>query len=347
TMFLDVPTCFANINQPNYCPNNYDGKFHGPVQLRLALGNSYNIPAVKMLYLNTVADMVASASAFGLDTIKDSTRYGLSLTLGGGEVRMVDMARAFSIFANAGIRHDLVSILKVVDKKGKVLAQYKDPNLNRDVPSQLLLTGPRVVSSETAFLISHILLDNNARQDAFGPSSTLVIPGHAVSVKTGTTDDLRDNWTIGYTPQYLVATWVGNNDNSPMNPALVSGITGAAPIWRKIMAHLLDGKPDVWPKQPDGIVGAQVCTLSGLLPPNPDSDDKGCPTRFEYFIRGTVPAERENLKQSVAIDKTTGDLAAPGQTDNVEMQEHPVLRDAVSSWCLDCPHPDGKAVIIK
>ncbi|MBI5619729.1 hypothetical protein HY950_02090, partial [Candidatus Gottesmanbacteria bacterium] len=348
TMFLDVPTCFANINQPNYCPHNYDGKFHGAVQMRFALGNSYNIPAVKMLYLNTVHDMVASASAFGLDTIKDSTRYGLSLTLGGGEVRMVDMARAFSVFANGGVRRDLVSILKVVDKNGKVLAEYKDPNLNRDVPSQLLLTGPRVVSAETAFLISHILLDNNARQDAFGPSSTLVIPGHAVSVKTGTTDDLRDNWTVGFTPQYLVAAWVGNNDNSPMNPALVSGITGAAPIWHKIMAHLLEGKLDIWPKQPDGIVGAQVCTTSGLLPPNPDGDDKGCSTRFEYFVRGTVPTDREALKQTVAIDKATGDLANPGQTDNIEMQEHQVLRDPTgAAWCLDCPHPEEKAVLIK
>ena len=346
TMFLDIPSCFANINQANYCPKNYDGKFHGPVQLRLALGNSYNIPAVKMLYLNTVHDMVASASAFGLDTLTDPSHYGLSLTLGGGEVRMTDMAEAFSVFANAGVRKDLVSILKVVDKNGKVLYEHTDPNLNRDVPSQLLLQGDRAISPEAAFLISHILLDNNARQDAFGAASTLIIPGHAVSVKTGTTDDLRDNWTIGFTPQYLVATWVGNNDNTPMNPALVSGITGAAPIWNKIMKKVLQGTSDLWPKQPEGIVGAQVCATSGLLPPN-DGDDKGCATRFEYFIRGTVPTKREAIKQSVAIDKATGDLAAPGQTDNIEMQEHQILYDDVSVYCLDCPHPEGKAVIIK
>ncbi len=346
TMFLDIPSCFANINQPNYCPRNYDGKFHGPVQLRMALGNSYNIPAVKMLYLNTVHDMVASASAFGLDTLTDPSRYGLSLTLGGGEVRMTDMAEAFSVFANAGVRKDLVSILKVVDKNGKVLEEHKDPNLDRDVPSQLLLQGERVVSPETAFLISHILLDNNARQDAFGPASTLVIPGHAVSVKTGTTDDLRDNWTIGFTPQYLIAAWVGNNDNSAMNPALVSGITGAAPIWNKIMKKVLQGTSDIWPKQPEGIVGAQVCATSGLLPPN-DGDDKGCATRFEYFIKGTVPNRREAIKQAVMIDKATGDLAAPGQTDNVEAAEHTVLSDDMSTYCLDCPHPEGKATLIK
>lgn len=347
TMFLDTPTCFANINQPNYCPHDYDGKFHGPVQLRFALGNSYNIPAVKMLYLNSVRDMVASASAFGLETLKDPDRYGLSLALGGGEVKMVDMAEAFGIFANTGIRKDLISVLKVEDRNGKILEEQHDPNISKSLPSQLFINGPRVLSPETTFLISHILLDNNARQDAFGPNSSLVIPGHTVSVKTGTTDDLRDNWTIGYTPQYLVATWVGNNDNSPMNRALVSGVTGAAPIWNKLMKKSLEGKPDIWPKQPENIVGAQICTVSGLLPPNPDGDDKGCVTRFEYFIKGTVPNQRENLKQQVQIDKTTGDLASPGQTDGVETQEHQVLRDAMSTWCLDCTHPEEKSVLIK
>lgn len=347
SMFLDIPTCFTSVGQKTYCPKNYDGNFHGPVQLRFALGNSFNIPAVKMLHLNTVQDMVASASAFGLNTLKDPSLYGLSLTLGGGEVHMTDMTEAFGVFANGGIRKDLVSILKVTDKYGKVLLEHKDPNLDKEVPSQLLLSGPRVISSETAFIISHILLDNNARQGAFGPSSSLVIPGHAVSVKTGTTDDLRDNWTIGYTPQILIATWVGNNDNSPMNPSLVSGVTGAAPIWNKIMKHALTGKLDIWPKQPDGIVGAQVCALTGLLPPNPEGDDKGCPVRFEYFIKGTVPQGRENLKQSVAIDKATGDLASPNQTDNMEMQEHQVVSDGISRYCLDCPHPENKPVIIR
>jgi penicillin-binding protein 1C len=343
TMFIDEPTCFGVPGQPTYCPVNYDGKFHGPVQLRMALGNSINIPAVKMLYVNTVADMVASASAFGITTLTDPRSYGLSLTLGGGEVRMADMATAFGVFANGGIRHDLVSILKVVDKNGKTLSEYKDPNLDKDIPSQLLMNGPRVVSAETAFLISHILLDNNARQDAFGPASELYIPNRAVSVKTGTTDDLRDNWTIGFTPKVLVVTWVGNNDNSPMNPYLVSGITGAAPIWHKLMVQALKGKPDIWPKQPDGIVGAQICTISGLLP-----GDSGCTTRFEYFIKGTVPTSVENLKQTVVIDKDTGDIVEPNKPDaNVETQEHQVLHDPISTWCLDCPHPEGKPVFIR
>lgn len=339
TMFLDIPTCYKQIALPSYCPKNYDGRFRGPVQLRFALGNSLNIPATKMLHMNTVTDMVASSSAFGLDTLKDPGLYGLSLTLGGGEVRMTDMAEAFSVFANSGIRKDLVSILKVIDKNGVVVDEYKDPNLDKDVPSQLLINGPHVVSPETAFLISHILLDNNARTDAFGPSSSLIIPKHAVSVKTGTTDDLRDNWTIGYTPQYLVTTWVGNNDNTKMN-SLVSGVTGAAPIWNKLMRKVLEGKSDIWPKQPDGIVGAQICVTTGLLPPNPDGDDKGCATRFEYFIKGTLPKDHENLRQSVIIDKSTGDIARPGVSDNTEPQEHQAVSDKLSTWCLDCPHPE-------
>jgi 1A family penicillin-binding protein len=344
TMFIDEPTCFtSSVGKAPYCPVNYDGKFHGPVEMRMALGNSFNIPAVKMLYINTVQDMVASASAFGITTLTDPRSYGLSLTLGGGEVHMTDMATAFGVFANGGIRHDLVSILKVVDKNGKTLKEYKDPNLGKDIPSQLLMNGPRVISAETAFLISHILLDNNARQEEFGPASELYIPNRAVSVKTGTTNDLRDNWTIGYTPQVLVATWVGNNDNSSMNPYLVSGITGAAPIWHKLMVQALKGKPDIWPKQPDGIVGAQICTISGLLP-----GDSGCTTRYEYFIKGTVPTERENLKQIVVIDKDTGDIVEPNKPDaRVETQEHQVLHDPISAWCLDCPHPEGKPVFIK
>lgn len=347
TMFLDIPSCFKNFDKPDYCPKNYDGKFHGPVQLRFALGNSYNIPSVKMLYRNSVRDMVSSASAFGLDSLTDADRYGLSLALGGAEVRMKDLAEAFGVFANAGIRQDLVSILKVTDKNGRIIFEHKDPNLTRDIPSPLLMHGTRVISAETAFLMSHILLDNNARQDAFGPQSNLIIPGHTISVKTGTTDDLRDNWTIGYTPQVLVAVWVGNNDNSQMNSSLVSGVTGAAPIWNAIMTRALEGKPDVVPKKPDGIVGAHVCAVSGLLPPNPDGEDKGCPTRFEYFTKGTVPSLRETMKREVPIDKATGDLAPTMQTDNIELQEHAVLSDDMSTYCLDCPHPEGRATIIQ
>lgn len=338
TVFNDQPTCFSAVPTA-YCPNNYDGKFHGPVQLRFALGNSYNIPAVKMLKMNSPVTMVASASAFGITTFTDPSRYGLSLTLGGGEVPMTEMATAFGVFANGGIRKNLTAILKVEDAHGKVLEEDQDPNINQDTLSQLLINGPRVISAETAFLISHILLDQNARSAAFG-SSYLQISGHpAVSVKTGTTDDKRDNWTIGYTPGILVASWVGNNDNSPMHPYLSSGVTGAAPIWNKLMSFVLKNKKESWPKQPEGIVGLQVCPISGLLP----QDDNSCSPRYEYFIKGTQPWEKENLKMNVPIDKTTQKLAQPNQTDNVEVKEKQVVKDALGAlYCIDCPH-DGDA----
>jgi len=352
TTFLDEPTCFEVPGQKSYCPVNYDGKFHGPVQLRFALGNSFNIPAVKMMALNGVANMVASASAMGISTFKDPKNYGLSLTLGGGEVTMLDMARAFGVFANSGIRKDLVAILKVEDKNGKVLEEFKDPNFVKDIhksnnyPSTLLISGPRVLSNETSFLISHILLDNNARSQMFGESSYLVIPKRAVSVKTGTTDDKKDNWTIGFTPNFLTVVWVGNNNNSPMDPYLSSGVTGAAPIWNKIMTETLKNQPDLWPKQPPDIIGAQICSLSGKAPPNPDPNagDRGCATRYEYFIKDTVPKETENLKQTVAVDKNTQKLAPSGQTDNIEMKEHQIVSDMFGSFCLDCPHDGGEPV---
>jgi len=352
TTFLDTPTCFQVAGQKPYCPVNYDGKFHGPVQLRFALGNSFNIPAVKMMALNGVETMIATASAMGITTFKDPKNYGLSLTLGGGEVTMMDMAVAFGVFSNGGVRKDLVSILKIEDAKGKVLEEYNDPNFVKDInepinyPSSILISGPRILSNETTFIISHILLDNNARAQMFGESSYLVVPRHAVSVKTGTTDDKRDNWTIGYTPNFLVAVWVGNNDNSAMHPTLTSGTTGAALIWNKIMSELLKKQPDLWPKQPQGIIGAQICSLSGKAPPNPDpnSSDRGCATRYEYFIKDTVPKETENLKQMVTVDKTSQKLASPEQKENTEVKEHQIISDMFGNYCIDCPHEGNEPV---
>lgn len=346
TVFNDQPTCFVGGPQ-TYCPRNYDGRFHGPVQLRFALGNSYNIPAVKMLKLNSVQTMVASSSAFGITTLTDPSKYGLSLTLGGGEVPMTEMATAFGVFANGGIRKNLIVILKVEDAAGKVLEENKDPNLENETPSSLLIDGPRVVSAETAFLISHILLDQNARSAAFG-SSFLQVAGHpAVSVKTGTTDHPggpRDNWTIGFTHLgYVVASWVGNNNNTPMNQTLVSGVTGAAPIWNKIMGGVLKDTKETWPKQPEGIVGLQVCPISGFLP----QDDNSCGPRFEYFIKGTQPRDKENLKQSVAIDTTTNKIAKADQTENVATQERQMVRDAFGLYCIDCAHEGDSAQVIR
>ena len=334
TMFLDVPVCFSVPGQKGYCPKNYDNTFHGPVQMRFALGNSFNIPAVKMIAANSVESMVATASAMGITTFTDPSRYGLSLTLGGGEVKMIDMAVAFGVFANAGLKVDLTPILKVETYTGEVLEQI-------DLETQLP-TGTKALSPEISYLISHILLDNNARSQAFGSNSELVIPKHTVSVKTGTTDDLRDNWTIGFTPSFLVAVWTGNNDNSPMSSWLISGVSGAAPIWHDLMTYLLKDQPDEWPAKPENIVGLQVCSLTGFRP-NPDSP---CETRFEYFIKGQEPAIEPPLKKGIWIDKSTGRPPIEGKTDDLELQEHIVLSDPVQQdYCLDCTkdvNPEGK-----
>ncbi len=326
TMFLDVPSCFNAPGQPSsYCPKNYDDTFHGPTHMRFALGNSYNIPAVKMIAANTVEAMVATASAMGITTFKDSSNYGLSLTLGGGEVKMIDMAVAFGVFANAGLKVDLTPILKIEDYQGNVLESI---DLETELPA-----GEKAISPEVAYLISHMLLDNNARMGAFGSSSELVIRDHTVSAKTGTTDDLRDNWTIGFTPTYLAATWVGNNDNTPMNPWIVSGVSGAAPIWHDIMEYVLKDEPDEWPKKPDTIVGLQVCNLTGLRP-NPESP---CETRYEYFIKGQEPDIEPLLKKGIWIDKSTKRPPVEGKTDDLELQEHIVVSDPVQKdYCVDC-----------
>lgn len=347
TVFLDVATCFSPAGAPKkYCPVNYDGQFHGPTQLRFALGNSYNIPAVKMLGVNGVREFVASASAFGITTFKDPDRYGLSLTLGGGEVRMTEMSQAFSALANQGKPHKLQSILKITDKNGKVLYEYKDPNLVKNVkeslksPNFLAIPGKPVISKETSYLISHILLDNNARAAAFGTSSFLVVPKHAVSVKTGTTDDKKDNWTIGYTPNFMVSVWVGNNDSTPMHPYLTSGVTGSAPIWNKIMTSILKDQPDLWPIKPEDVVGIQVCPNGELMNKNPDGT-ANCPGRFEYVIKGTESIQiahpsRETIAVTKDSDKQAGN-PQPGDP-NIEMKEKTVLRDQWSTYCIDCAH---------
>jgi 1A family penicillin-binding protein len=338
TIFVDAPTCFRVAGQPLYCPKNYDNSFHGPAQMRFALGNSYNIPAVKMLALNGVESMMATASAMGITTWKDPSHYGLSLTLGGGEVKMVDMAVAFGVFSNNGFRVNLNSVLKVENYKGEVLEEY---NFDENPPK-----GEKVLPEEVTYLISHILLDNNARVAAFGSHSNLVIPGHAVSVKTGTTDDLRDNWTVGFTPSYLTATWVGNNDNTPMNPYLVSGITGAAPIWNDIMTMVLQDQPDEWPKKPEDVSGGTVCTWAKSDPNNQESD---CAGRYEFFIQGTKDNKQNGKieKKEIWIDKETGRPPEEGKTDNLELQEHIVASDGlVFDYCLSCNHENEPPKII-
>lgn len=329
TPLVDSQKCFPNPGQAPYCPVNYDGAFHGVTQMRSALANSYNIPAVKMLKLNGLDAMIATASAMGISSFTDPDRYGLSLTLGGGEVMMTELATAFGVFANQGYRIDLHPILEVKDAKGKILEKYTPPSSP--------IFGKKVLSPGIAFIISHILSDNGARTPAFGPNSELRIGNLPIAVKTGTTNDYRDNWTIGYTPEWLVAVWVGNNNNTPMR-GVVSGVTGAAPIWHDVMAHLVAEQAVSGFKQPDSVVGKHICTTSGLLPTGEGPDR--CPTRYEYFLKGTEPKRGDPGRQKVIIDKATNDLAAPGKTDNIEERMEIVVTDPLGDrYCVTCPHP--------
>lgn len=346
TMFLDVPTCFQNPGQPKpYCPKNYDYTFHGPVQLRYALANSYNIPAVKMLAYNGVKEFIASSSGFLIDSFKDPDRYGLALTLGGGEVKMTEMAQAFSAFANRGKPRKLNYVLKVEDKSGNTLYEFKDPNFEQDIhkaldrPNTLVMKQKNVISEGTAFIISHILQDNAARTPAFGPRSELVIPDKTVSVKTGTTNDLRDNWTIGYTPNFEVTVWVGNNDFSPMAQGVASGLTGASPIWNKTMTYLLENQSDLPPIKPADVVGMQVCNDTGVIAGQTEGG-YNCPTRFEYIIKGTN--SNANIeRQQIPVNRDTDQYLPDPNNPAVEMREKTVIKDMFGQYCVDCNH-DGQ-----
>ncbi|GAB4026515.1 MAG: PBP1A family penicillin-binding protein [Candidatus Microgenomates bacterium] len=330
TMLLDTPICFTSAGSPKYCPKNYDNTFRGLTQIRFALGNSLNIAAVKVLALNGVDSFIEFANKMGIKSLKDPKNYGLSLTLGGGEVTMLDMATAFGVFANSGERVDLDPLLKVEDGSGTVLYNRNPDNTSKE----------RVLSSETSFLISHILSDNNARSAAFGTNSVLNVPGKTVAVKTGTTNNLRDNWTIGYTQDLLVATWVGNNDNSPMS-YVASGVTGASPIWQKIMRYALTGvKTPGWPKPENGIEGASVCSDSGALP----SEDRPCETRYEYFLEGTVPTVSTLVQKELLVNKTTHHPPNnESEFGDVEAKMHTVASDPfVRDYCVTCePYPEG------
>lgn len=281
TIIPDTPITYKIPGSKPYSPVNYDNRFHGNVTLRTALASSYNVPAVKTLAVFGVARMIDIGEAMGITTWQDRSRYGLSLTLGAGEVKMIDMAVVYGTLANLGNRINLKPILKVTDYKGRVLSQFQGSEARR------------IIDPQVAYLLTDILKDNQARTPAFGPSSLLVIPGHEVAVKTGTTNEKRDNWTIGYTGDYLVAVWVGNNDNRPMS-AVASGITGASPIWNHIISNLLKDEPSHQFNKPEGLVKIKICTLNGLL------SCEGCPSKEEYFLPGTEPkyhCQSEEIKK--------------------------------------------------
>lgn len=312
TLLWDVPSEFPPSGDPNdprppYVPVNYDGRFHGPVTVRTALANSYNIPAVKALQFVGVYDdpqtsgeegMVALARRLGITSLTRPD-YGLSLTLGGGEVSLLELTGAYSVFANGGRRVAPVAITRITDHNGNVLYQYEPP------------AGDQVVRPEHAYLISSILADNEARSPMFGLSSVLALPFQAAA-KTGTTNDFRDNWTVGYTPDVAVGVWVGNPDYTPM--VNTSGLTGAAPIWAEFMQRAVQqlvGSSATPFFRPAGIVDRVICTVSGTEPSQWCSSQ-----RSEVFAADQLPLpSSQDLWSRVLFDTWTGLRASAACAD--------------------------------
>jgi penicillin-binding protein 1C len=339
TLIWDVPSEFPPSGDPNdprppYKPVDYDGRFHGPVTVRTALSNSYNIPAVKTLQYVGIYDdpstpnedgMLSVARKLGITSFTRND-YGLSLTLGGGEVSLLEMTGAYSVIANGGRRVAPVAISRILDHNGNVVFEYQPP------------AGDQVIRPEHAFLISSILSDNEARTPMFGANSVLNLPFTAAA-KTGTSNDFRDNWTLGYTPDIAVGVWVGNADYTPMKD--ITGVTGAAPIWASFMQaaiqQLTGGNPTPFTK-PSGIVDRVICTLSGTEP------SQWCPSqRSEIFAADQLPLpSSQDLWSKVVFDTWTGLRASEACPDFTKEEFAVNVTDVwAKGWIQN--DPDGKA----
>lgn len=314
TMLMDVRTPFVTRKLESYVPANYGLVEHGPVSLRESLASSYNIPAVQALEFAGLQTMITLSANAGMDNLINNTQVDLSITLGGGEVRLLDMVQAYSIFPNGGfaIEPSLITSIKTSD--GESLYEWTPPQLTN-----------RILDERVAYLITDILSDNYARMGGFGLNSALRIDRPAAA-KTGTTTDHRDNWIVGYTPNLVVGVWVGNADNTPMVES--TGVTGAAPIWNHFMRAVLLGQPELEFARPMGIVSAEVCHISGLLP-TPACQQ----TRVELFIEGTVPTQYDNLYQFFTLDSRTGGLATVDTpAENRVERAFLILPQEAQSW---------------
>lgn len=291
TTLFDVKTEFNSscspLGEPGnsncYSPSNYDDAFRGPMTLRDGLAQSINIIAVKLLYLVGVPDTIRFAQNLGITTLKnDANRYGLSLVIGGGETTLLDMTSVYGVFANDGIRNPYQSILSVQDNTGKVLEQFE-------------ANGKQLISPNSTRILSDILSDNTARTPTFGANSVLNIPGRDVAVKTGTTNDNKDAWTIGYTPSVAVGVWVGNNDNVPMKKG---GAALAGPIWNAVMTEALKNLPnESFPK--------------------PEQIDPGIPAILRGFWQGGETFTVDTVSGGLATDSTPSEFRQEKSITNV------------------------------
>jgi 1A family penicillin-binding protein len=309
TILFDVKTEFnpscpavAEQTQDNsggkcYHPNNYDGKFHGPVTMRQALAQSLNIPAVKTLYLTGVNNAIKTARKMGITTLNEPDRYGLSLVLGGGEVKLLDEVSAFGVFANEGIKNKTVPILKIENSQSEILEEFK-------------LSSQKVLDKNIANTINNILSDNVARTPAFGAQNPLTLPNRPVAAKTGTTNEYRDAWTIGYAPSLAAGVWSGNNDNSKMYKA--PGVYLSAPIWNNFMKRALEGTP-----------------VENFTAPEPMEADKA-------ILAGEFAQETK-----VKIDKACGDKLASEFTPEEQIEEKIYQEIHSILYYLDKNNPQG------
>jgi penicillin-binding protein 1C len=308
TLIWDVSSEFPPSGNPTdlrdpYKPVNYDGRYHGPVTVRTALANSYNIPAVKTLNFVGIHDnpetpeeegLIAFARRLGITSLTRDD-YGLSLTLGGGELSLLELSSAYSVFANNGKKVTPQGIIRITDYQGEVVYEYTPP------------PGDQVIREEHAYLITSILSDTKARIPAFGSNPIINLP-FPVAAKTGTSNDFRDNWTMGYTPDLVVGVWVGNADYTPM--LNTTGLTGAAPIWAEFMKTgiqvVTGGNPSPFAR-PEGIIDRTICNLSGVEPSNHCPDQ-----RIEVFAFDQPPLSSDfDLWQEAEIDTWTGLISSP------------------------------------
>ncbi len=329
TMVLDVKTPFVTRRLESYTPANFGLVEHGPVLVREALASSYNIPAVVALEDVGLQPLIQLLANAGIATLAENTQVDLSITLGGGEVRLLDMAQAYSIFPNGGYYVEPVYILKIDQRDGTPVYEWRPPHLDN-----------RVLDEGISYIITDIISDSKARIPGYGINSALDI-GRPAAAKTGTTTDYRDNWVMGYTPNLVVGVWVGNADNTPMVDA--TGVTGAGPIWNQFIRRVLRGQPEIPFRRPDGLVQQKVCALSGLLP-TPD-----CPLRrSELFIEGTEPTELDNIYQTFVIDRETGLLADDSTPADRQIERvYAVLPQEARDWAIrnGYPQPPVGAVV--
>jgi penicillin-binding protein 1C len=324
TLIADIREAFPDGANPPYVPVNYDGREHGLLTVRSSLANSYNIPAVRALQNVGLPAFLELAQRLGITTLTRPD-YGLGLSLGAGEIPLIEATGAFATLANGGMRQPPITIRRITDNAGTVLCE-----MGTDNPCQGSSSArEQVVSAVDAFLVTDILSDNEARSVAFGPNSVLNL-GRPAAVKTGTTNDIRDILTIGYTPQLVTGVWVGNADNSPM--VNVSGVSGAGPIWNEFMTSALATEPVVNFVPPAGVKQFEVCKDTGTLP------SSACPEKaIQWFAEDRPPLSAEHdLWQTVRYDRNTGQPATEfTPADQIEERNFKVYPEAWRAWAQE------------